>query len=217
MITFNNIDYFPIPSFEEYFISNNGKIFSKKSNKFLKSWINKKGYESIDLVKNSKRYKFRIHSLVAATFIGEKKIGLHTRHLDGNKLNNFYKNLAYGTQSDNEKDSVKHGTHYRNTKITIDQAKQIAKDTRPYQEIANEFNLTRNYISDIKSGIYWKRETEGIRFQRGRKCPINKKIFTKEQILQILDKNNPRSKLVKDFGVSIHVIKRIRNQGIPNT
>lgn len=214
MITIDNIDYFPIPFFEEYFISKCGKVFTNIKKRLLKPCLDKKGYYYISLkcIKTNKSVKHRIHRLVCLTFIGEPN-GLVVRHLNGNSKDNRLENLAYGTQSDNEQDSIKHGTHYRNTKFTIEQVRQIASDRRPYNEIAKDFGTARNYVSDIKSGIFWGRETEGIRYQRGRigAKPLHER-FTNEQIKFIIDKNNSRKKIFEKFGTPIHTIKNIRKK-----
>lgn len=52
-----------------------------------------------------------VHRLVADAFLGPRPEGLETRHLNGNPLDNRAANLAYGTTSDNQLDSVRHGTH----------------------------------------------------------------------------------------------------------
>ena len=207
----NNTFYTPIPHFEGYFISRTGSVYSSISNKILKTYKNRKNYLCIDLVQNGKRIKCRIHSLVALTFIGERPLGMQVRHLDGNPLNNSPENLAYGTQSDNEQDSVRHGTHYRNCKISPTIARLIAKDTRPYKQIAKEFSISPGTVSDIKCGILWSKETVGLRFQRGRHNePYNKRKFTPEETQFIADKNNPRSVICNKFGISTAIITRIR-------
>jgi hypothetical protein len=53
-----------------------------------------------------------LHKLVTAAFFGERPEGLVVRHLDGNPSNNAVTNLTYGTYSENNDDSVAHGTHW---------------------------------------------------------------------------------------------------------
>lgn len=52
-----------------------------------------------------------VHALVAEAFYGSRPTGQHVRHLNGDKLDNSAENLCYGTESENRRDSVKHGTH----------------------------------------------------------------------------------------------------------
>ncbi|WP_369497494.1 HNH endonuclease signature motif containing protein [Nocardia otitidiscaviarum] len=53
-----------------------------------------------------------VHRLVAEAFYGPRPSGFDTRHLDGDTRNNAASNLAYGTRSRNQLDSVQHGTQY---------------------------------------------------------------------------------------------------------
>ena len=214
MITFNNTCYYPIPTHPDYYISQTGDIFSAKRHKILKPWLNSNGRYTIRLGRGKNLF---IHRLVALTFLGEPN-GLVVRHLDGNPLNNSITNLAYGTQADNEQDSIKHGTHYRNTKITPDIARRIAIDPRPYKLISKSFNLSYGQISDIKCGLQWARVTNGIRFQRGRhNSPTNKRLFTPTEISVIIDHKNTLKSLAQRFNCSIDTIKRVRRENpIPN-
>ncbi len=52
-----------------------------------------------------------VHTFVAAAFLGPRPPGLEVRHLNGDPKNNTPSNLAYGTSSENARDTVLHGTH----------------------------------------------------------------------------------------------------------
>ena len=52
-----------------------------------------------------------VHRVVAAAFHGPAPEGHVVRHLDGDSLNNLPENLAYGTESENAYDTVRHGTN----------------------------------------------------------------------------------------------------------
>jgi hypothetical protein len=207
-----NEKWLPVREYEGiYEISSIGRVRSLRKNRLLSPWVSKKGYFIVDLTKEGVRTHRSIHSLVAEAFIGKRPNGLVIRHLDGNPTNNIPENLAYGTQSENEQDSVRHGTHYRNHKLTVEQAKQIASDPRRYKEIAKDFGTSVNYVSDIKAGLFWGRETVGIRI-RGNRTPVNKYIPTEEQRKFICDKNNSRVQIMKELGISLDVVKRIRRE-----
>ena len=68
-----------------YWISNLGRV-KNKHGKILKPEI-RNGYYSVDLVKNKKRYKCRIHRLVAEAFIPNPDNLPMLNHKDENKLN----------------------------------------------------------------------------------------------------------------------------------
>ena len=95
-----NISYY-----QNYYIFNNGKIYSKSAKKYLKPFSDGSGYLCIGLTKNNIKKSFRIHRLVAEFFIKnsdpENKIVVN--HKDGNKQNNKKNNLEWVTSSENTK------------------------------------------------------------------------------------------------------------------
>jgi hypothetical protein len=83
--------------FPGYTISNYGKIINTATGYVLKPIINKDGYYSIVLRSNGKKINSRIHKLVAKVFIPNPKNNPVINHIDGNKLNNYYKNIEWTT------------------------------------------------------------------------------------------------------------------------
>lgn len=65
-----------------------------KHGRILKPEI-RNGYYSVDLIKNGKRYKFRIHRLVAEAFVPNPDNLLIINHKDEDKLNNIASNLEW--------------------------------------------------------------------------------------------------------------------------
>lgn len=84
-----------------YKINSFGKIFSLISNKEKKLKLSKQGYFVIDLYKDGKVKWYRVHRLVAETFIANPNNYPIVLHLDNNKSNNHYTNLKWGTISEN--------------------------------------------------------------------------------------------------------------------
>jgi hypothetical protein len=90
----------PIEGFENYRISNCGRVVNK-TNKVLNTYLNKQGYECIGLFKNGKDTKFRIHRLVASAYLPNLNFLPEVNHLDGNKLNNHVSNLQWCSRLEN--------------------------------------------------------------------------------------------------------------------
>lgn len=107
----------PIPSYPDYGATPCGKIFSLKSNwrgygvRQLKTEFGKNNYLMVRFKTNkNKRRRISVHTLICETFHGVKPTNSHqTRHLDGDKLNNHYLNLKWGTAKENNDDKKKHG------------------------------------------------------------------------------------------------------------
>jgi hypothetical protein len=67
-------------------------------------------YRQISLRIHGKDCDVMVHRLVAEAFHGSPE-GRIARHLDGDSSNNAASNLAWGSPSENQLDSVQHGTH----------------------------------------------------------------------------------------------------------
>ena len=90
-----------------YFNRANKKTYPR--NKILKPLINDKGYLRVDLRKNNKSKKVRIHRIAAEHFIPNPYHFSEVNHIDGNKQNNCVNNLEWCTHSQNMKHAVKLG------------------------------------------------------------------------------------------------------------
>lgn len=65
-----------------------------KHGRILKPEI-RKGYYSVDLMKDGKRYKFRVHRLVAEAFVPNPDNLPMVNHKDEDRLNNIASNLEW--------------------------------------------------------------------------------------------------------------------------
>ena len=74
-------------------MSNLGRV-KNKHGRILKPEI-RRGYYSVDLMKNGKRYKFRVHRLVAEAFIPNPDNLPMVNHKDEDRLNNIASNLEW--------------------------------------------------------------------------------------------------------------------------
>lgn len=80
--------------------------------RILQSAIDDKGRPCLVLYRgDGTKANCRVHQLIALTFLGPCPPGLEVCHNDGNPANNHIGNLRYDTQSENELDKVRHGTH----------------------------------------------------------------------------------------------------------
>jgi hypothetical protein len=100
-----------IKGFEDYEISNYGRVksFKKNTEKILKSHPNEKGYYNIDLYLNNKRKTIRIHKLVSEYFLNHKGNGtmeLVIDHIDNDKSNNRADNLQIITNRENSSKTI---------------------------------------------------------------------------------------------------------------
>lgn len=96
--------------YDKYAISNYGNVKNIKTDKLVKQYLKRDGYYSVSLWKNNRGKNFKVHRLVAIYFIIQNSENeLYVNHIDGDKTNNFYKNLEWVTPSKNNYESVRLG------------------------------------------------------------------------------------------------------------
>ena len=93
--------YKEIKGYENYLISNEGRVYSCKRKKFLKPRKHRCGYFQIGLRKNGVRKFYIIHRLVANAFIPNPENKRTVNHIDGCKTNNHASNLEWATDKEN--------------------------------------------------------------------------------------------------------------------
>ena len=96
-----------ILDFDNYEISNTGKVRDKVNDRILETSVNK-GYSIVGLRINGKRYIKEVHRLVAQYFIPDFESNVAVVHIDGNKKNNTVKNLKLTYRGKNKKPFVKY-------------------------------------------------------------------------------------------------------------
>ena len=95
----DNENWKNIEDFENYEVSNLGKVRNTKTGRILKS-CNHGGYVIVGLSSKCKGKTFPIHRLVAKAFIPNPTNKLHINHIDKNTLNNV-NNLEWNTALEN--------------------------------------------------------------------------------------------------------------------
>ena len=124
-----------IPNFENRFsISNYGRVKNLKKNVFRKPTKAKNGYLFISLWNKNKKERIRlsIHRLVATLFLDNK--GECVNHIDGNKQNNYYKNLEWCSLAENTKHA------YKNKLINNHNSVEIIENGMKFRTISDCVN-----------------------------------------------------------------------------
>jgi hypothetical protein len=112
--TKNKIMVLPIEGMPDYFIADNGTVYSKKISKrynpygdmrIVRARKHPSGYLYIGLYigagKNKKRLWRRVHRVVAEAFLNKIPEAMNVDHIDGNRHNNDLSNLRIVTHSEN--------------------------------------------------------------------------------------------------------------------
>ena len=90
-----------------------GRVSRHIASRMLSISLDTDGYPTVGLNLTGVRKMIRVHWMVCGAWWGACPPGLECRHIDGDKLNLAPKNLAWGTQSENTFDRVRHGTHHQ--------------------------------------------------------------------------------------------------------
>ena len=137
-----------IENHPSYFISNFGRVFSKKSNKVMKNRVvSKNGYQQITL-DNS---QLLVHRLVAQAFIPNPNNLPCVNHKDENKKNNDVRNLEWCT--------YKYNNEYNGR---IDKCRD--KISKTLLEKTEHPKRTPEQIENIRKGAYkgWETRRKNI-------------------------------------------------------
>lgn len=108
-----------IPGFRrKYLADRTGGIWSqnprRKVELKLNQYIDGRGYYVVKIYYQTRS----VHRLLLLTFVGRPPFrNAHTRHLNGNPLDNRLENLAWGTAKDNAADRIRHGTVLRGSAV----------------------------------------------------------------------------------------------------
>lgn len=156
-----------IPQYEGiYQVSNLGNVKNLK-NKILRP-MNDGNYLNIDLYKNGKRKRYKIHRLVAETFIPNPENKSQVNHIDGNKLNNCIENLEWCTPKENTRHAFKTGL----AKVNKSMQGRFGANN-PNSRQVNQYTLDNVFVKRWKSTKDVERELK-IHHSHISKCCKNK-------------------------------------------
>jgi len=102
---------------DKYMVSNEGKIKNNTTGNILKCSSLRGGYKSFHVIFDDKPGKsFKVHQMVARTFIPNPDKKSCVNHKDGDKLNNHVDNLEWMTHAENNKHAYDNGLNHLTTR-----------------------------------------------------------------------------------------------------
>lgn len=154
-----------IEVFEGYKVSNLGEVYSNKSHKILKKYVDKYGYLYVGIVINGKLKFKKVHRLVAKSFLSDYSESLQVNHINENKQDNRVENLE---MCDN-KYNCNYGSRENALSKTVIQETLDGKFIREWQstrDIEKELGFSNTSISACCRG-YLKD------YHRGKVYPVH--------------------------------------------
>lgn len=165
---------------DRYEISNYGRVRRLKrkimrsngspmvlKEKIIKGWLNEDGYNVHKLYLEHGRANISAHRLCAWHFVGNPENKPEVNHKDGNKVNNFYKNLEFVTSSENVQHAFDNGLmenqargerqHLSKLKANdIPKIRKMSSDGYFANEIADIYDVHKSTIQRVLNGKTWK-------------------------------------------------------------
>ena len=142
-----------ISKFEgDYAVTDHGRVWSYKRNKWLAPCNNGLGYSTVNLWRNGKDVCRKIHRLVGEAFIKNPQNKPFVNHKNGIKSDCHYKNLEWVTARENNQHACDNGlnSHYKlsgKDKIII--CKMYYQGKIRMSDIARIFELSSSGILHI--------------------------------------------------------------------
>ena len=96
-----------IDGYDNYEVSQHGRIRNNKTNLIRTNQTDKGGYKIICLTKEAKQKLHKIHRLVAFAFLENKPNDTKVDHIDHNRAKNMLNNLRWTTPSGNSRNRSK--------------------------------------------------------------------------------------------------------------
>lgn len=126
----------------------NGKVNYFKEGRKISIAKSDTGYGIVSLYKNGKAKMFKVHRLVAMSFIENIEEKRFVNHKDGDKLNNFIENLEWVTHSENISHAYNKGLIFTN-KIPVEVLSNMyVRDGKNISQISRELNISRDIVRD---------------------------------------------------------------------
>ena len=146
----------------KYSVSNYGNVINTKRGNYIKPHFDGK-YYTARLTINNVTKGFKVHRLVAMSFIPNPEGKAEVNHIDGNKANNKVSNLEWTTPSENCRHAALTGLKPKTVKLSTLQVIQICElynDGLNSTQISKIVGVNKHTVKNIKNGYAWKELSE---------------------------------------------------------
>lgn len=209
------------PIYTQYLVSDTGEITNVNTGKVLKQNVNDNGYLLVTITITKGEYKrYRVHRLVAETFLENPNNFSDVNHKNGIKTDNNLYNLEWCTRSYNIKHAKAMGlnTSIGQTHVMTDLTNKDVEEVCfmlekgvPIKIISDITNICKQTIVNIKNGRTWEHISKGYNITTTKKPRL-----TDESVIGVyLDYwENKLSKkdIISKYGISRKTVERIVNK-----
>lgn len=204
--------------YPDYCISEEGRIYSLKSKRFLNTQYNDGGYEVVTLRKDGKTNTLKVHRLLCLMFKPESFFeGAFVNHKDGNKKNNSLDNLEWCTRSENVLHAYDLGLiKNKPRQLTEDDVHlicQFLEDGARIIDVSKEFDIERSIIYSIYNRNAYSHISYEYDFD---KVPKNVKLSTEKiiSVCKLLQEGLSQIDVSNKTGVHLSSVKMIKQRRV---
>lgn len=151
---------------DNYLVSNLGRVLNIKREIFMKTRLDKQGYEVLVLHVNGQSVNYSVHRLVATMFVPNPFNLPQVNHINGLKADNVFTNLEWVTSSQNNQHAFdvnlrKSGEEHYKAKLSKENVimiRELLSEGLSHRYISTLFPVGRSTISKIAKGEIWKHD-----------------------------------------------------------
>ena len=148
----------------DYYVTDDGRVWSDRTQKFLSFQYDKNGYVKIQMRSTDNcSHRYSVHRLVMENFCPVENMDkLQVNHKDGNKTNNRLENLEWVTCEENIHHAIQNNLRAPingSAKLTEEQVKEIyirAKNGETNVKLSKEYHINPDQIGRIRNKLSWK-------------------------------------------------------------
>lgn len=151
-----------------YLVSNYGRVWSEKSNKFLANRTFDNGRKLVEIYVDHKRIVLTVARAMALAFLGPCE-GMHADHIDNDPTNDILSNIQWLTPQENtrkfcidRKNNKRYNNkfgeesaHHKYSNETIHNACKLMEQGYDAKYISEETGVAIHTLKKIKSGVSW--------------------------------------------------------------
>jgi len=183
----NNMpELYEVPNAYPTAITRDGRVYNLNTNRYMTTRISVYGYELVSVNYRNEEKNYRVHRLIAMTFIGRPEHlwntdykDLHVNHIDGNKSNNKISNLEWCTSIENSSHALRTGLKTFEKALAKDLRTNTIKEYTDSHSCARAFGLLeatlRNHVLSELAGTKVK-DYHVFKLDDGSEWPVLKDI-----------------------------------------
>lgn len=152
----------PLKNFPSYNCSSEGRIMNIKTQRILKTFIDKDGYRLVCLRKNNQQYTVKVGKIIAETFLGEQP-GMVVSYKNGDGADCCIGNLVWRTKQESILAAFERGGRVAPRQISV----RVIETGDCYESLracAREIGCSQTDISQYLAGR--RASVKGYHFER---------------------------------------------------